>query len=83
MKIDRRYGTWDLKDATLLDNIAYQIYLNKHKYLCDKQTLRKYLSYRSSQQDFDRLYKNGDFYKEANLILRKEKIEKIKSRINK
>lgn len=84
MKIDRRTGYFNLRGATELDNIAYQIYINSFKKVNRRGTAR---TARASQSDFIRWNKeislnyDFDFYEHARLVLRNEKINRLKKRI--
>jgi pterin-4a-carbinolamine dehydratase len=80
MDFNKQYGTWDLENATLLDNIAYQLYLNQFKEMWKFKS--DVLPFCETQEHFVELYIFGRSYKQANIILRKEKIERLKNKIN-
>jgi len=71
MLIDKKYGTWDYSNSTLLDDLSYKLFFDDFKQL--------YYSPILTQTYFINQYKNIDcgkeFYKKAINILRKEKIE--------
>lgn len=77
MKIDKRTGYFNLKNSIYLDDIAFQIYINVSRIRNNKRI-------KLSQDDFISWYGykckyyNTDFYQQAKLILRNEKINKIK-----
>lgn len=74
MKIDKRSGKWNFKEATDLDNLAYYIYTQRNK-----EDRVKYRFPLSEQLEFCRDFKMSLSYKEAILILRRQKIEKIRN----
>lgn len=78
IKINRRYGKWNLKDATDEDNLAYWIYLEKTN---DTKKKRKRFYIRESQYAFKKHYKSGPSYEKARLYIRSYKINKLKERI--
>ena len=78
IKINRRYGKWNLKDATDEDNLAYWIYLEKTN---DIKKKRKRFFPRETQYTFEKHYKSGASYEKARLYIRCYKINKLKERI--
>lgn len=77
MKFDKSIGTgyWNVKDSTLLDDVAFSL-------LCEKIKMNNgnYIN-----QAFFMNYKAGfpynKYYEEAKLILRKEKIKNVSNRV--
>lgn len=71
MIIDKSVGVW-IKNASLLENIAYMLYLqdyNKHHEQYDKILTQAFVIY---------LYKDSDKYFEAaTIIIRKDKLDKL------
>ncbi len=79
MKIDKSIGIWYTNgrdDITILDEIAYYLYL-KDRYYYGKNTLSIF-----NIKDFKLHMRWSVIYRESKLILRREKIEKILSRGN-
>ncbi len=82
MLIDKSFGVWCEK-TTKLDDVAYQLYVNMVLGLSYKYNQPYVIN---TQKDIIDSYNNLNAYKReyknANLILRKDKIEKILSRGN-
>ena len=68
MVIDKTFGDWDFTYSSILDDYAYSLFLKNCSF--DVIPLEQY--------NFKYLYEESYYYSKANLILRKEKIEKIK-----
>lgn len=78
MEINKNIGKWNLKDSTVVDDIAYTLYLNHHKkkYILSEKTI---LSQKEVKNYYER---DGKYYSEVKYILREEKIKKIMSEKN-
>lgn len=75
MKVDKRSGIWNFKEATDLDMLAYYLYTQKTKIEKSKHHSLSYME----QKEFCKDYKLGKSYKEATVLLRRLKIEKIRN----
>jgi hypothetical protein len=77
MIIDKStHGVWD-DNSTYLDDIAYYIYLSRRKKFKNLQT------YMNQSYLIKNHRPNNKDYKKAKIIIRQEKINKIKERIKK
>jgi len=84
MIIDKGWGYWNLKNSTIFDDIAYylfvQYYVHDYK---DSQLYMSNMEYEPPNQKwfyFRKLYYEK-YYNKANIILRKEKLNKINETI--
>jgi len=75
MIIDKSWGQLDLKNASLLDDYAFHIYLEYMNKVFPDAKKRFF-----GQEFFKFSNHKEDYYSKANLILRKDKINKIKLR---
>lgn len=79
-------GTWDLVKSTTLDDIAYYLYCSKAYYyrgVVDDNTKIKGVNHSTFKSLFSEPYTyNSPYYEKAQQVLRGEKIERIKKRIN-
>lgn len=80
MKIDKSIGIWD--DSNEFNDIVYQSYndrwISVFNHINDEMTQHSVISY------YNESIKNGDsriinYYKEINVTLRRQKIEKIRN----
>lgn len=76
MSIKKEYkGTWNYEFATELDKIAYSVYIKQQNILGEGKGTWTYLSLNV----FVKYCKEKKYYKEANILLRNKKIDKIKN----
>lgn len=76
MKIDKEH--WNIKNATRLNNIEYQLYINDFIEECNE-----YPDIENDPIMFQtEIVGWGFYYGQAKQILRKEKIDKLKENIN-
>jgi hypothetical protein len=70
-----KIGDWDLKNSSLLDNNAYYLYCC----VCVKEVkeYERYVMY--TQTGFHNSVDNEKYYNKAKIILREQKIKKIKN----
>lgn len=91
MKIDKNVGRWCEKFSDELDDIAYQLYINDFSqhfgdsidnsiYEKQEHFIKCYLKYSNKGDYLPDYYQ--ECYEKANLLLRFEKIEKLKNEIN-
>lgn len=82
IKIDRRKGKFNLKDATELDDIAYFLYIIQINEIIKSSSINKKYYNKVNQRNFKMKYSGGIFYKNANIYLRNKKLNKLKENIN-
>lgn len=82
IKIDKRKGKFNLKDATQLDDIAYFLYIIQLNKIIETSSINKKYYNKINQREFKKKFFDGVFYKNANIYLRINKIIKLKKNIN-
>lgn len=76
MKIDKSLGYWS-HNSTLLDDYAYQIYVNHMIATYKDSTFGPQYNFSKSYYEFREQSPIYHFYKEAEIIFRKEKLLKL------
>lgn len=76
----KELGTWDLKNPSTLDDYAYYVYCLKISLISD---IKERLDRGSGLHQilFKAHFRGSPYYRAAKIVLRGEKIEKIKKRI--
>lgn len=76
---DRKFGIWDKKDSTILDDLAYNLYCNDMYENFIYNEVKGHMMYR--QTVFCKMVDNKDYryYKEAKTILRYKKLKNLKN----
>jgi len=75
MEIDRNIGYWNAENTSILDDMAYMLLVKQmEKDIMDHVSQVYFLNYKND-------FPYSRYYKEANLLIRQDKITSINSKI--